>query len=77
MKDGTKLVITSVCAVGAIVTAILIKISLPCLAAMIVMKIFWDGYSLGWCATILIPILTFGISYVLCLLFGIIAKYIE
>lgn len=77
MKDGVKLLIAVVCAVGAVITGILIKISLPCLAAMIIMKIFWDGYPLGWVATVLIPVLTFGISYVLCLFFGIWAKSIE
>ena len=77
MKDNTKLFIAVICVVGAIITGILIKISLPCLAAMVIMKIFWEGYPLSWVATVLIPVLTFGISYVLCLLFEIIAKFIE
>lgn len=77
MKDGVKLIMASLCAIVAVITGILIKISLPCLAAMIIMKIFWAGYPLGWVPTVLIPLITFGISYVLCLLSGIIANLIE
>jgi hypothetical protein len=67
--------------IGALVITVLtalfglaVKLCIPALIIMVLMKIFWSAYSLSWGVTILLPLFIGGIFWLMCLICGLIVK---
>lgn len=61
----------------AIVAAFAYKLAFPALCVMVAVKLFYKPFPLGWGATILIPLFSGIIGFVISLLFAFVVKGLE
>jgi len=62
--------IASIIALIVGLLGLIIKLTVPALIIMVLMKCFWSAYTLSWLATILIPLLIGGTAWVICVILG-------
>ena len=76
MSRTIKLVLVGVLTALTCVLSFCVKVTIPALLILVGLKVFYPPYTLGWAATVIIPLVGGLVCWVVCVMTAVAARFL-